>query len=513
MFSDTTQTLAIMILTSLLLVLSTYFHFIKKQSQVAFVMLLLISIVVRLFMASVDPYLHEWDERFHALVAKHIMSHPFQPMIRLDPILPYKIEDWCCNYIWVHKQPLFLWQMAVSMFLFGINEFALRLPSVVMGTVSIYFIYDIATKWIKNIDVAYFAALLFTLSYYQLELTSGRFSLDQNDLTFAFYVTASIWAFTSYLTATKKILWAILIGLFVGCAVLNKWLPGILVFGGWGLYLLLETRYNFDLQKWKYLILAAVISIVIFAPWQLYILSAYPVESGIMYEHNKRHIFEVLEGHEGTVWYHINQMRLIYGMLLITFVPLGIYAITKNKEVDKKLSIAFFTMSIVIYAFFSILVQTKMPAFTFPVNAIVWIIISVGIVTTLNYISKANTLMAISAILLGVYTLKPWQILDYRAITNIERNKKINNTNIYKSLNSSHELNGRVVINCKSFEDVELMFYNDVNAYHWYPTEQVLDSLMQKGYKFAAFKNHTNHQLPEYIYGNSEVMIIDELIE
>jgi len=117
-------------------------------------------------MAAVDPFLQDWDERFHALVAKNLIHHPLTPMLRLDPIMAFKIEDWCCNHIWVHKQPLFLWQMALSMKLFGVNEVAMRLPSVIMGTISIYFVYDLANRWIKNIDISFVAALLFAVSNY-----------------------------------------------------------------------------------------------------------------------------------------------------------------------------------------------------------------------------------------------------------------------------------------------------------------------------------------------------------
>lgn len=228
-----TYYLFISTIVAISLMISIYLHFIVKKTNLALLLLLITAFIVRLFIASIDPFLQDWDERFHALVAKNMMSNPFKPMMRLDPILPYKIEDWCCNHIWVHKQPLFLWQMALSMKIFGTNEITLRFPSVVMGTISIYFVYDIAKMWLKNLDVAFFAASLCTFSYYQLELISGRFSLEHNDLAFAFYVTASVWGFLKYNYTQDKLKWSILIGVFVGCAILNKWLTGLLVYGGW----------------------------------------------------------------------------------------------------------------------------------------------------------------------------------------------------------------------------------------------------------------------------------------
>ncbi len=496
------------------IIASIYFHFIKKNQVKAIIFLIIAGFFLRILFAFIDPFLQDWDERFHALVAKNLITNPFQPMLRIDPIMPYKMEDWCCNHIWVHKQPLFLWQMAISMKLFGINEIAIRIPSVIMGSISIFFIYDIGKNWIKHIDVAYLAALFFTVSYYQLELTSGRFPLDQNDVAFAFYVTASIWAYVKYLSSEEKLKWSLIIGTFVGCSILVKWLTGLLIFGGWGLYLLLESRNSFDLKQWRYLMTAALMSMMIFVPWQLYIANAFPIETSLMHQSNRDHIFEDL-GHPGSIWFHLNHMRTAYGQFLLLFIPIGFYEILKAKEINKNLSIAFISMILVIYFFFSIIVKTKMPAFAFPVNSLIWIILAAGVVTSLKKIPMINNIYwtFISVILLSFYTLKPWQISKHRSKSNVERNNKIENTIIYKELNFEDKLKNRVVLNCKSFEDVELMFYKDVNAYHWYPKKDILDSLIDNGYKFAAFKNHNNQLLPEYIYNQENIIIIDKLIK
>jgi 4-amino-4-deoxy-L-arabinose transferase-like glycosyltransferase len=137
----------------------------RKASVVA---LLLAAFFVRILAISLDPYLHDWDERFHAVVAKNVMQFPFQPMLRLEAILPYKMEDWCCNYIWVHKQPLFLWQMALSMKIFGVNTFGLRLPDVLMGVLATYSSYRIAQIWTGKDAIALLSGILMGASFYQL---------------------------------------------------------------------------------------------------------------------------------------------------------------------------------------------------------------------------------------------------------------------------------------------------------------------------------------------------------
>lgn len=506
-----------------ILVLAALIAFLYYRKEKAGLLLLLLgAFALRLLIISLDPYLCEWDERFHALVAKNMMQGPFEPMLRVNPVMPYNIELWCCNHIWVHKQPLFLWQMALSMKMFGINEIALRLPSAIAGTIAVYFIYDIAKAWTKDINIAFLAALLLCLSNYHLELTSGRISLEHNDLIFSFYVTASIWAFSRYVHNNYSYKWALLIGIFTGAAILVKWLTGFLIFGGWGLYLLLTAEARSNYKHYLKYIFSLLVASAVFLPWQIYIMNAFPVESAIMYAHNKKHIFEALDGHKGDMLTHLRFLTMAYGTWFLPFIPIGIALSLLHKDITKALSMAYIAMVIVIFAFFSIIVATKMPAFPFPVHSIVWIFIALGLVKTVEFVLKQlpikpKPLLKASLFLLlfsafGYYALNPSEIKKHRSVNNEWRNIKIHNAQIYRNLDVS-KLENRIILNCNSFEETELMFYKNVNAYNWYPEQKMLDSLLQKGYKFAAFKNHSNYVLPPYISENKDILIIPEVLK
>jgi len=64
-----------------------------------------------------------------------------------------------------------------------------------------------------------------------------------------------------------------------------------------------------------------------------------------------------------------------------------------------------------------------------------------------------------------------------------------------------------VVINCKNLEDVELMFWQNVNAYAWCPSEKEITDLLNKGYKIEAFKSHPDFPLPGYVLNESRIKI------
>ena len=60
----------------------------RGQVRMAIGSLTLAALVLRLFAAFLDPYLHDWDEVFHAVVAKHMITHPFEPQLHTESAMP-----------------------------------------------------------------------------------------------------------------------------------------------------------------------------------------------------------------------------------------------------------------------------------------------------------------------------------------------------------------------------------------------------------------------------------------
>jgi 4-amino-4-deoxy-L-arabinose transferase len=492
--------------------ISIYFFLINKKLNTSLVYLCLASFFIRFYSAGLDPFLHTWDEAFHALVAKNMITNPFIPMLRVDAILPYDYTSWCCNHIWLHKQPLFLWQMALSMKIFGVNEMALRLPSVILGAISPYFIFRIAEIWTRDKMTAFIASILFTFSYYQLELTSGFISLDHNDFVFTIYITASIWAFCEYINK-PTLRWVLLIGFFAGLAILVKWLAGLLVFGGWGLYNIL-SRVSY--KKYLPLLGSGIVAILIMLPWQIYIIKSFPKESAWEYSYNLKHITEALGAVTSKdIFYYLKNWEEQYTLLMLPFLILGVYWLLFSFRYEKKISISMLSMVIAVYAFFSIVVFTKMLAFVYIVSPILLVITAIGLnhsitpLLTSKRPFQSNALLASFFILIAIGIFKPIQIRKNHSSQTPYRSESINNARIYKSVNDLVS-EGTIIINCKEFEDTKLMFYQGFNAYHWYPGQIQVDSLISAGYKIAAFQSHTNQILPEYILNNSKIAIITQ---
>lgn len=87
----------------LLLLMGLYTFKVLERTRYAVVLLLLGAFGIRMFMAALDPFLNVWDEQFHVLVAKNMMTHPFEPMLYRYHVVPYDLGNWPMSHIWLHK--------------------------------------------------------------------------------------------------------------------------------------------------------------------------------------------------------------------------------------------------------------------------------------------------------------------------------------------------------------------------------------------------------------------------
>lgn len=360
----------------------------KGKSVWSLLWLTLGGFCVYMFAAQLCPFLNLWDEQYHAVVARNCMEHPFSPMLYQDNIVPgHDYSAWPASAIWLHKQPLFLWQIALSFKIFGVSLLSLRLPSVIMCTLMIPLGYRIAKLLTNDYKTAYFTAVAIACSWYLILLTSGIESTDHNDVCFVFYVTASVWAFIEYEHRDNhKYCWAILVGLLAGAAVLTKWMPGLLVYLCWGIYLLSEK--GFKIKEWnlQHLIVALVVTTAVVLPWQLFILKQFPDMARQELLYNFKHFNNEIELHNEPALYFLQILPMQYvghgyrahkvgfqwnteTIIIYCVLVFGLVLLLRNMK-KRSHRITTIACLLFVYLFFSI-AKTKMPSFTFIV-CIIW---------------------------------------------------------------------------------------------------------------------------------------------
>lgn len=498
-----------MIIAIALAVVSMVLYGYKKDAP-AIALLSVGAFILRLFMARLDPFLHDWDERFHALVARNMMGNPFKPFLKPDSLISYDYRFWTENHIWLHKQPLFMWQMALSMRLFGTTEIALRLPSVLMGALMVVFVYRICKIVSGDRLVAYAAALLMCFSNYQLELISGFIGMDHNDVAFGFYVLGSLWAYAESTVDSRK-RWIILIGLFAGGAVLNKWLTGLLVFGAWGLNIILFDRKLGLKKEIGRFIVALLVAVIVFAPWQLYILSKFPAEARYEYAYNSQHIFEAIENHSGGPLFYAEKFRQYFGLFTWWLCPIGFAVFLYMRAENNKVKTMLVSSFAIIFCFFSFVVKTKMQSYFFVVGPIGYIFMAYA---TTALLSKRRLPVAVTAIPVIICA---FFLFNYRGIrdffhsgSDAERQHKLSHTAIYKKLKEHLPANVVYVFNTPENEEVDLMFYNKgLIAYHGKADKTELEKIKQAKLPVAVFRNNGNNKDADFFSGYSQAYFLD----
>jgi 4-amino-4-deoxy-L-arabinose transferase-like glycosyltransferase len=487
-----------------------------KNNTLSLFLLFISGLFLCSFMALLDPFLNTWDEQFHALVAKNLISHPLIPTLYDHPIIPYDYIQWNGNYIWLHKQPLFLWQIALSLRIFGLNEFAVRIPSVIMMSVAPLFIYRIG-KISLNERIGFYGALLFASSYFVHELCTGFPPSDHNDIAFLFYITASIWAWVEYEKSQKKY-WLILIGLFSGCAVLTKWLAGLLVFSGWSLSIIFDKERRKSFASYKAIGLSLTVCFAVFIPWQLYIMHAFPKESSYEYGLNAKHFFKVVENHGGDALYYFDNLRKVYGEgQLVPFAILFSLFFFYRSISENKFKIAFFSFLILVYSFFS-LAATKMIAFCFIVSPFIFLSLAATLEKILSFV-KAKlfkkdvyrnfvTTLVLSLLLwanLNLHRIAYKHTMYIKPNDNDKRIAKVYDAAFIKTLKGYLPSDDYVIFNCKPERSISVMFYTPFISYDKTLDYNTYVELKNKKVKLAVIDNG---KLPVFLKNDLSVIKI-----
>ncbi len=490
----------------------------NKSTKLSLTLLALGSISIGFFAAGLNNFLDIWDEQFHALVAKNMANEPLAPKLYAETILSYDYKNWTENSIWLHKQPLFLWQMALSIKLFGANEVAVRLPSIILHAIIPLFVYRIG-KISINRQVGYIAAILMSLSYFPLELIAGRYATDHNDIAFLFYVTGSFWAWFEY-QRTKSNKYLILVGFFSGCAVLVKWLMGLLVFVIWSIVELFISKQRVLKKENLFpIIKSGLVSLVVFIPWQIYIHITYPKEAGHELALNGQHFFEAVEGHTGDWNFHFSKgLKILYGSgdLIPIFLLIGLIIFVLKSQ--KKAFGLFATIAVAfVYIFFSI-AATKMNAFTVVVMPFIYLGLAALIFTTIQWIQNKTKKELIGTILTPLFTIIfGFTALNMSKLENYHTTWKPNDNqgwhektawkkNIISLANQLDDPN-YVIFNTSitPFGNVSVMFYTDFLAYYKIPSKEEVSQVKNSGKKIAIFNTGN---LPEYILQDTTIIKI-----
>lgn len=446
------------------------FSFYKEEKFNATILCIMIAGLILRIYTSCDFFLHEWDERYHALVAKNLLDNPFKPMLYTQPILEYDYKSWSDNHIWVHKQPVPLYSMALSMFIFGINEIALRLPSIILSTASIWTTYKIG-KLLFSEKTGLLAGFLFSINGLIIEQTAGRVATDHIDVFFFSFIGFAIYFLLTF-SKNKNIYFFIVGAVFTSFAILSKWLPALIVLPIW----VLSAQTQFKISSIvKYSLLFLTIVTVLVLPWQIYITQQFPLEAAWEYLYNRKHIFEALGPHGHPFYYHFDKMRIIFGELI--YIPLLWMIYISLKDISQKNNLIILIWILIPYLFFS-LVKTKMQGYILFTSPAIFIMTAFCFDYLWNINNKRLYFFKFIALMLFLLPVR-YSIERIKPFSNIPRYHAW----ISKMKNLEKENEGKKVVVVNFKYAIEAMFYTNMVVYEKLPNTNEIEKLLSSGYK------------------------------
>jgi len=289
-----------------------------------------------------NSHLFDWDEINFAESAREMLVSGNFLTVTID-----------YEPFW-EKPPLFIWFQALSMAVFGVSEFAARLPNAICGILTLLIVFEIGRK-LYSTRFGFFWGLIYTASF----LPFFFFKSGIIDPWFNLFIFLSIYYLVKYIDI-PKILPAILSASFAGLAVLTKGPAAVVIIALSFLVYLIFVRFKI---KFKFIHIPLYILVFTFVGGFWFLLQILNGNYQLMVDfiqYQIRLLTTEDAGHGGPFFYHFivlffgvapasilaissfrrsskyetNQQKLIHIWMIILFwVVLIIFSLVKTKIV------------------------------------------------------------------------------------------------------------------------------------------------------------------------------------
>lgn len=476
---------------------ATFLHC-KGRYRTALLLLTLAALVLRLWACFLDPFLSYWDEVFHAMVGKNMVGSPLTPMLYAEPDMPVT-NNWSLMHIWLHKPPFFLWQIALSVGLFGPEPWAVRLPSAFWMTAYVPLVYRMASLLLSSEaetirrHTAFGAALLLAFSYYAIELTAGAILTEHNDTIFFAMIALSWWGYLEFLH-TRSYRWAVLIGLSSAAAILTKWYFGAIVFLPWTIQLLHRGAFR---EQARYWLVAVACAMVPAGAWLAHIFIRFPEQAAYEWSFKARHFGSPVDGHGGPWHYHLGVVHdMLCPLAWWTLLPALLLLVIGVRAAEKRWFIG--STVIATHVFFA-LAATKMVSYTLFLLPLYLIAVAYAIVRVACLVRpvKARTwVIGGSFAVLGATMLNIGRIEYRHTVHDPPAPAQLHNMQQYAALEAEKELvpllgdpATTILFNMPGVFDVQFMFRHGYLCMRGIPAEDTVERLRRKGYTVKALQD------------------------
>jgi 4-amino-4-deoxy-L-arabinose transferase-like glycosyltransferase len=145
--------------------------------------------------------------------------------------------DWVTPKVWLNgnhvpylgKPPLHFWASALSVRLFGENEFAVRFPSLVAAVILVILMWFILRRYLEE-EIAHTAVVIVSSCVFFFVLAGAQVV----DMTLALCIAGAVFSYQAFLFETARVrkwIWSLAVFIFMGLGFLTKGPVAIVMFG------------------------------------------------------------------------------------------------------------------------------------------------------------------------------------------------------------------------------------------------------------------------------------------
>jgi 4-amino-4-deoxy-L-arabinose transferase-like glycosyltransferase len=284
--------------------------------------------------------LFDWDEINFAESAREMLVTGDFTQVQIN-FLPF----------W-EKPPLFIWMQALSMYFFGINEWAARLPNAICGVTTLLILWNYGNQWHTK-KMATWWVFLYAASF----LPHLYFKSGIIDPWFNLFIFCAIHSFFKHgATPKPRVSHIGRSGLFLGLAVLTKGPVAFLITGLTilGFFILQKKTFKYKLPE---LIVSGIVALLIPIIWLGFGIAKYGmwwISEFLSYQWRLATTEDA--GHGGFPFYHF--VVLLFGCFPASALALNLKHIRQEDKNEKQLRLLMICLLGVVLLIFSI-VKTK----------------------------------------------------------------------------------------------------------------------------------------------------------
>lgn len=153
------------------------------KNNIFLILIIILAGILRFYQLGQNPPSLDWDETAHGYNAYSILKTGKDEYGYKFPLYFRSFDD--------YKPPLYTYLVVPAVAAFGLNDFAVRLPSATLGVLAVFFTYLMVFELFKNRSIALLASLFLAISPWHLQFS--RVAFETNSAIF--WSVLGIWAF------------------------------------------------------------------------------------------------------------------------------------------------------------------------------------------------------------------------------------------------------------------------------------------------------------------------------